>query len=190
LFEDQLACADMVVVSKTDQMVNGDIDTVLGGLSGQTRSGVHFLRSSADGLSAEVLLGLGIAAEDDIDSRHEVHHHHHDDDDDSEGGHEHEHGHDEFETFALTLPEIADANAFAENLADVIRSHDILRLKGFAAVAGKPMRLVVQAVGPRIETYFDRPFGPARRETRLVVIGEAGLDQAVIGAAIEAALAP
>jgi cobalamin biosynthesis protein CobW len=190
LFEDQLACADMVVLSKTDQMANGDIDTVLGGLSGQTRSGVHFLRSSADGLSAEVLLGLGIAAEDDIDSRHEVHHHHHDDDDDSEGGHEHEHGHDEFETFALTLPEIADANAFAENLADVIRSHDILRLKGFAAVAGKPMRLVVQAVGPRIETYFDRPFGPARRETRLVVIGEAGLDQAVIGAAIEAALAP
>jgi cobalamin biosynthesis protein CobW len=164
LFEDQLACADMVVLSKTDQMANGDIDTVLGGLSGQTRSGVHFLRSSADGLSAEVLLGLGIAAEDDIDSRHEVHHHHHDDDDDSEGGHEHEHGHDEFETFALTLPEIADANAFAENLADVIRSHDILRLKGFAAVAGKPMRLVV--------------------------IGEAGLDQAVIGAAIEAALAP
>jgi cobalamin biosynthesis protein CobW len=190
LFEDQLACADMVVVSKTDQMVNGDIDTVLGGLSGQTRSGVHFLRSGADGLSAEVLLGLGIAAEDDIDSRHEVHHHHHDDDDDSEGGHEHEHGHDEFETFALTIPEIADANAFAENLADVIRSHDILRLKGFAAVAGKPMRLVVQAAGPRIETYFDRPFGPARRETRLVVIGEAGLDQAVIGAAIEAALAP
>ena len=184
LFKDQLACADMVVVSKTDQMANGDIETVLGGLSGQTRSGVHFLRSGADGLSAEVLLGLGIAAEDDIDSRGEVHHHHHDDDDDED--HEHEHGHDEFETFALTLPEIADANAFAEKLADVIRSHDILRLKGFAAITGKPMRLVVQAVGPRIEAYFDRPFGTTPRETRLVVIGEAGLDRA----AIEMALAP
>jgi cobalamin biosynthesis protein CobW len=166
-------------------MVEGDIETVLSRLSDQTRSGVHFLRSSADGLSAEVLLGLGIAAEDDLDSRHEVHHHHHDDDDEGED-HEHEHGHDEFETFALTLGEITNANAFAEKLADVIRSHDILRLKGFAAVQGKRMRLVVQAVGPRIETYFDRPFGTAPRDTRLVVIGEAGLDRA----AIEKALTP
>jgi cobalamin biosynthesis protein CobW len=188
LFEDQLACADMVVVSKTDQMVNGDIDTVLGGLSGQTRSGVHFLRSGAEGLPAEILLGLGIAAEDDMDNRHEVHHHHHHDD--AEGDQEYEHGHDEFESFALTLPEITDANALVEKLAQVIRTHDILRLKGFAAVQSKPMRLVIQAVGPRIDTYFDRPFGREPRATRLVAIGEAGLDQSVIGAAITAALAP
>jgi len=180
LFEDQLACADMVVVSKTDQMVNGDIDTVLGGLSGQARNGVYFLRSGVEGLSAEILLGLGLAAEDDMENRHEVHHHHDDDDDEAE----HEHGHDEFETFAVTLAEITDANAFAERLARVIRTHDILRLKGFAAVQGKPMRLVIQAVGPRIETWFDRPFGPDPRATRLVVIGEAGLDRAAIEAAI------
>jgi G3E family GTPase len=128
-----------------------------------------------------------IAAEDDMDNRHEVHHHH--DDDGAEGDQEHEHGHDEFESFALTLPEITDANAFVEKLAQVIRTHDILRLKGFATVQGKPMRLVIQAVGPRIDTYFDRPFGREPRATRLVVIGEAGLDQSVIGAAITAALA-
>ena len=84
----------------------------------------------------------------------------------------------------MTLGEIADATAFSEKLAGAIRTHDILRLKGFAAVKGKRMRLVVQAVGPRIETYFDRPFGPGSRETRLVVIGEAGLDRAAIGAAL------
>ncbi len=72
-------------------------------------------------------------------------------------------------------------------MAEVIRAHDILRLKGFAAVAGKRMRLVVQAVGPRIETYFDRPFGPEARATRLVFIGEAGLDRAAIESAIGAA---
>ncbi len=66
----------------------------------------------------------------------------------------------------------------------MIRAHDILRLKGFAAVAGKPMRLVIQAVGPRVETYFDRPLGDSPRETRLVVIGEAGLDRAAIAAAL------
>jgi cobalamin biosynthesis protein CobW len=182
LFEDQLACADMVVVSKTDRMSGAEVDTLLGGLAGRARAGVHFVRSGTEGLAAEVLLGLGIGAEDDLDSRHEVHHHHHDDD----GDNEHEHGHDEFETFALTFGEIADTTAYARRLAEVIRTHGILRLKGFAAVAGKPMRLVVQAVGPRIETYFDRPFGAEVRATRLVVIGEAGLNRG----AIEAAIAP
>ena len=180
LFEDQLACADMVVVSKTDLMQRASIDGVFSQIEGQTRAGVRLLRSDADGLSGEVLLGLRFAAEDDMEGRREVHHHH-----DGEDG-EHEHGHDEFETFAVTLGEIADTTAFAERLTGVIRGHGILRLKGFAAVAGKPMRLVVQAVGPRIETWFDRPFGSDPRETRLVVIGEAGLDRA----AITAALAP
>jgi len=69
----------------------------------------------------------------------------------------------------------------------VIRTHDILRLKGFAAVAGKPMRLTLQAVGPRIDSYFDRPFaGGEARETRLVVIGQSGLDRAAIEAALSA----
>jgi len=187
LFEDQLACADMVVISKTDRMEGASVEDVLGQLSGQARPGVRFLRSDAAGLAPEVLLGLGIGAESDMERRGEVHHHHHDDDEDDDH-HDagHEHGHDEFETFALTLEEIADPAAYGERLAETIRAHDILRLKGFAAVAGKPMRLVVQAVGPRIETWYDRPFGHDPRATRLVVIGEAGLDRA----AIEAALRP
>ena len=94
---------------------------VLGRIEGRTRAGVRLVRSNADGLPAEVLLGLATAAEDDLESRREVHHHH----DDGGEDREHEHGHDEFETFALTLGEIADAAAFAERLAGVIRDHDI-----------------------------------------------------------------
>ncbi len=71
-------------------------------------------------------------------------------------------------------------------VADVIRTHDILRLKGFAAVSGKPMRLTLQAVGPRVDTYFDKPFDSDARITRLVVIGQAGLDQAAIAEALKA----
>ena len=185
LFEDQLACADMVVVSKTDAMEGDAVDKVLGTLGGQARDGVRLVRSSVEGLSPEVLLGLGIGAEDDLEARHEVHHHHHhDDEDDDHHDHEHEHGHDEFESFVVELGEVADANAFAERLADTIRAHNILRLKGFIAVDGKPMRMVVQAVGPRIETYFDRSFGTDPRATRLVVIGMHGLDRAAIETAI------
>ena len=184
LFEDQLACADMIVVSKTDRMAEDDANRLVGELGQGTRKGVTFVRSSAQGLAPDVLLGLGIGAEDDMAARHEIHHHHHDDDEDHD--HEHEHGHDEFESFHVALGEIPEANAFAERLADVIREHGILRLKGFAAIEGKPLRLVIQAVGPRIDTYFDRPFGTDPRETRLVVIGQAGLDQTAIIAAIGA----
>ena len=181
LFEDQLACADMVVLAKSDAMAAPAREAVAGDLAARVRPGVHVLRSTSEGLGPEVLLGLGLAAEDDMEARAEIHHHHHDDED-PDADH---HGHDEFESFAVTLPEIADAPAFAARLTEIIRGHDILRLKGFAAVAGKPMRLVVQAVGPRVETYYDRPL-TGTRETRLVVIGEAGLDRE----AIEAALAP
>jgi len=143
-------------------------------------------------LPVEVLLGQGIGAEADLDARHEVHHHHHHDDEHEheheheDHHHEHAHGHDEFESFVVELGEIDDANGFAEKVAQVIRAHDILRLKGFAAIAGKPMRLAMQAVGPRVDTYFDRPFDEGRRTTRLVVIGQAGLDRAAIDAALRA----
>ena len=189
LFEDQLTCADMVVVNKSDLLEGGEADAIVSDLTAGTRDGVRIVQARMGALPVEVLLGMGSAAEDDTEARHEIHHHHHhddDEDDDHDHDHDHDHGHDEFETFVVTRGEIADPAAFAEQVAGVIRSHDILRLKGFAAVSGKPMRLTLQAVGPRVDSYFDRPFGQAPRETRLVVIGQAGLDRAAIEAALAA----
>ncbi len=183
LFEDQIACADMIVVNKSDLLQRAEADRLVAGLRAESRAGVQVVRTSMGALPGEVVLGRRSAAESDLDARHEVHHHHHAAGD---GGPEvHDHDHDEFESFVITRPEIEDANAFAARIADVVRRYDILRLKGFAAVAGKPMRLAIQAVGPRIDSYFDRPFGGSEaRETRLVVIGEAGLDRAAIVAAL------
>ncbi len=190
LFEDQIACADMIVVNKTDLLQDREAAILAARLAADSRAGVQVVRTSMGALPVDVLLGRGQAAEADIAARHEVHHHHHDDDADGAGGGDHrddahEHGHDEFESFVVSGPEIADPKAFAELVADTIRAHDILRLKGFAAVRARPMRLTIQAVGPRIETYFDRPLGAHEpRETRLVVIGQAGLDRAAIEAAL------
>lgn len=186
LFEDQIACADMIVVNKTDLLTAEEGAALIAKLKSDSRSGVQVVSTSMGALPVDVLLGQGIGAESDLSARHEIHHHHHHHDDDEDGhDHEHDHGHDEFQSFVVTRPEITDANAFAMQVADVIRSHNILRLKGFAAVTGKPMRLTLQAVGPRVDTYFDGPLtGP--RETRLVVIGETGLDQAAITAALMA----
>ena len=188
LFEDQIACADMIVVNKTDLLDAAEADALVATLRGDSRGGVQVIKTSMGALPVEVLLGQNIGAEGDLDARHEVHHHHHhedDEDDHHEDDHHHDHDHDEFESFVLTRPEITDATTFAAHVADVIRAHDILRLKGFAAITGKPMRLTLQAVGPRVDTYFDRPFAAGEpRETKLVVIGQAGMDRAAIEAAL------
>ena len=123
----------------------------------------------------------------DVASRHEVHHHHdHDDRTQVDEDDHHKHDHDAFESFVVNLGEVADTKVFADQVSQIISTHDILRLKGFAAVVGKPMRLTLQAVGPRVETYFDQPFDMAPRITRLVVIGQTGLDRPEIEAALNA----
>lgn len=188
LFEDQVACADMLVVNKTDLLSPTEADALASRLKSEARSGVQVVRATQGALPVDVLLGQGIGAENDLAARGEVHHHHHDDDhahDHDDHHHHHDHDHDAFASFVVTLPEIADPEAFAAHVARVIADHDILRLKGFAAVAGKPMRLTLQAVGPRIETYFDRPLDPAEtREARLVVIGQSDMDRSAIEAAL------
>ena len=186
LFEDQVACADMIVVNKADLLDAAQADALVASLRSSARDGVQVVKTSMGKLPVDVLLGQGIGAEADLASRHELHHHHHDDDE--HGHHHHEHDHDAFESFVVNLGEISDAKQFADQTSDIIRAHDILRLKGFAAVAGKPMRLTLQAVGPRVDTYFDQPFDTAPRVTRLVVIGQAGMDRMAIEAALYACI--
>jgi cobalamin biosynthesis protein CobW len=186
LFEDQVACADMIVVNKADLLDAAQADALVASLRSSARDGVQVVKTSMGKLPVDVLLGQGIGAEADLASRHELHHHHHDDDE--HGHHHHEHDHDAFESFVVNLGEISDAKQFADQTSDIIRAHDILRLKGFAAVAEKPMRLTLQAVGPRVNTYFDQPFGTAPRVTRLVVIGQAGMDRMAIEAALHACI--
>lgn len=189
LFEDQIAAADMIVINKSDLLEPAEVEALLARLKSESRIGVQVVKASMGALPVDVLLGQGIGAESDLESRHEIHHHHHhhhdDEGDHHDHDHEHEHGHDEFESFIVIRGEVSDAPSFKAQVADVIRAHNILRLKGFVAIENKPMRMTLQAVGPRVDSYFDQPFaGP--RETKLVVIGEAGLDQEAITKALQA----
>jgi len=108
LFEDQIACADMIVVNKADLLSDHETDTLTRKLKTESRDGVQVVKAAMGALPIDVLLGQGIGAEADLDARHEVHHHHH------------HHADDDHH-----------------------------------------LRQTLQAVGPRVDTYFDQPFGDA-----------------------------
>jgi len=163
LFEDQIACADMIVVNKSDLL--GDEGASLSAdLAGEARDGVQVLRASHGKIPVDVLLGQAKASEGDMAAHHD-------------------HDHDDFQTFVASVKDAADKDAYLAHVAELMKTHGILRLKGFVGIAGKPMRLVIQAVGPRVDGYFDK-WPDARREGQLVVIGQTGLDEAAITKAL------
>lgn len=173
LFEEQLGCADMVVLNKTDLVDAATLAHVETLVEAETPPGVKIVRADHGAVDIAALLGITAAAEDDLDSRKS-----HIDDGE-------EHDHDDFDSFVASGGEVADLDALLAKLAEVIAAHDVLRIKGMVAVAGKPSRLVMQAVGPRIQHFYDRAWLPQEpRRTGLVVIGQKGLDRAGIEAAL------
>ena len=182
LYEDQIACADMIIINKADLLTSEETAELTQTLKENSRTGVQVIKSTNGALPIDVLLGQGVAAESDMKSRHELHHHH---EHDENGDHVHyEHDHDDFESFVFSFGEIVHEELFIDKIMSSIKEHDILRLKGFIAVKDKPMRMTIQAVGPRIDTYYDQPFGTDLRATKLVVIGQSGLDQNAIKTAL------
>ena len=83
----------------------------------------------------------------------------------------------------IDLPEIVDVEALVASIKGLAREQNVLRAKGYIAVEGKPMRLLVQSVGERVRHQFDMPWGMRPRQSKLVVIGEHGdIDEAAIRA--------
>ena len=186
LFEDQLHAADMVLLNKVDALSEADAAQLMAELKEKLRSGVHVVATSHGNVGVDVLLGLDAGAEDDLDVRHAHHDHHHDHDHDHDDDHHHDgHDHDAFESFIVDVPTQSDPADLEAQLVELVGQHGILRIKGFVEVSGKPARHVVQGVGVRFTRYYDRPWADGEdRQGRLVVIGQAGLDQAAIASAL------
>jgi len=176
VFDDQVNCADLVIVNKTDQMSTDSLERIAKGLRTKIRPSVKLIETSHAAIDADVLLGLAAAAENDLEARPA----HHDGSDD--------HEHDDFDTFVVELPEIANPDVLTDRIEKLFTRHSVLRLKGFAAIEGRDMRLLIQGVGTRLNSYFDRDWRPEEwRRTRLVVIGLHGLDRAGIESILEGA---
>ena len=104
LYEDQIACADMIIINKADLLTSEETVELTQTLKENSRTGVQVIKSTNGALPIDVLLGQGVAAESDMKSRHELHHHH---EHDENGDHvHHEHDHDDFESFVFSFGEI------------------------------------------------------------------------------------
>ncbi len=176
VFEDQLSCADLVVLNKVDLLDERRLARVREVVRAGLNPAVKVVATEHAAIDPGVLLGLDAAVEDDIASRPS----HHDD----VGG---DHDHDDFESFIVEFGPVVGTEALQRRVGAVVETHGVLRIKGFVEVVGKRMRRVVQAVGTRVDAYYDRPWGDGEaRRSRLVVIGEKGLDRAAVAAALEA----
>jgi cobalamin biosynthesis protein CobW len=175
VFEDQVLCADLIVLNKSDLLEAAALARVTAEIEAILTRGTKILAAIEGRIDPAILLGLDASAEDDLAGRPSHH--------DGEAGHDH----DDFESFVLDVPPVADPAVLVDRLAGMARRHDVLRLKGFLAIREKPMRLLVQGVGGRLRHHYDRAWAPGEaRRGRLVVIGRKGLDRAAIAADVAA----
>ena len=161
VFEDQISCADIILLTKPDLAGADGITRAKKMIAAVAPRALPVVEVAEGVVDVRVILGLEAAAEDDIDARPS----HHDE--------AHDHDHDDFESVVIDLPEQSDPADLVARIERLAREKNILRVKGYGAVTGKPMRLLVQAVGARVRHQFDRPWGAGEaRQGRLVVIGE------------------
>ena len=174
VYLDQVQCADLVVLNKADLLDAATLARVRQAVAAVLPRPAGLIAATEGRVDLAVLLGLDAAAEDDLAGRPSCH-------DAEDGAHEH----DDFDSFVVPLRETDAPDALVARLQSVAAAHDVLRMKGFASVRGRPMRLAIQGVGARFSQSYDRAWATDEsRQGHLVVIGQAGLDRAAITAAI------
>ncbi len=172
LFEDQIICADLIVINKIDLISDEDLKKIKAQLQKHIRKGVKMIEAAKGEIDIDVLLGLNLNVQDNYEGRQSHHEKYH------QNQQHHEHNHDDFISFSLQLPPSENKQELLGKIETIIKNHDILRLKGFAALKDNPSRLIVQAVGTRINAYFDRAWQRGeKQQTSLVIIGQKGLNE-------------
>lgn len=160
VFEDQISCADIILLTKPDLAGPEGVAKAKAIIAAQTPRSIPVVEVAEGVVDPRVILGLEAAAEDDMDAR-PSHHDGHDD-----------HEHDDFESIVVDIPDVTDPLDLVARIEELAKTQNILRVKGYAVVSGKPMRLLVQAVGARVRHQYDQPWGDRPRQGRLVVIAE------------------
>ncbi|AWB47979.1 cobalamin biosynthesis protein CobW [Gemmobacter aquarius] len=175
VFEDQIFCADIVLLSKADLAGEAGVAAARAVIEAEAPRRMPIIAMTDGVIDPRVILGLNAKAEDDLAARPS----HHDGADD--------HEHEDFDSVVIDLPEVDDPEVLVAAITRLAREQGILRVKGYVAVTGKPMRMLVQAVGERVRHQYDRPWGASPRKGQLVVIAEHDdIDEAAIRAVLGA----
>ncbi|SEG80496.1 cobalamin biosynthesis protein CobW [Bosea lathyri] len=174
VFEDQILCADLILLNKSDLIDEAGKARVKAEIAEHLPKAIKIVETAHGKVEPALIIGLSAAAESDLAARPSHH------------GEGEDHDHDDFDSVALALPAGLSPEELSVRVAKAAEANGVLRLKGFASVPGKPMRLVVQGVGRRVSHHFDRAWGADEpRDGRLTVIGLKGFD----AKAVETALA-
>ena len=161
VFEDQVACADLILLTKADLANEADKAKAKQIIANNTPRQLPIIEVVEGQIDPRLILGLEAAAENDIEQRPS----HHD------GAPEHDH--EDFDSAIFNIAEFDTPETLVQKIEILAREHHILRVKGYAAISGKPMRLLVQAVGSRVRSQFDKMWQPDEvRNGQLVVIAE------------------
>jgi len=173
LFEDQLACADLVLLTKVDRVSSSTRAKVEEWLKKELPSRVKIIACQGGKVNSDVLLGFNAAVEDNLESRPSHH--------DTEEEHDHD---DDINSVYFVAQQEFEPQNLVKKLQELVAKEEIYRIKGFVAVPEKPMRMVLQGVGDRIEYFYDRAWKKTEtRETKLIFIGRE-LDQEKIEAVL------
>ncbi len=119
VFADQLACADLVVLNKTDRVADDAARIsreIASAIASRRAPAAHAVPSHR---LPKILLGLGAGRRGR--SRRAPSHH------DTEDGHDH----DDFESFSVAIGPGSELSALTRRLGETIVQHNILCVKGF-----------------------------------------------------------
>ncbi|SBO42311.1 cobalamin biosynthesis protein CobW [Cyanobium sp. NIES-981] len=141
LFAEQLECADLVLVSRADGLDAAGLERVRRRVEALVRPGTPIVPMERGRIDPALVLGL----------------HGRDDDHLLEAGepHDHDHSHVAMDAVALRLMGVWSRPQVEAAVAQLCRESGLVRVKGRLLLPGKARPLMIQAVGPRLESWFE-----------------------------------
>jgi len=173
----QLHSADLVLVSRADKISTAELTAVQERIHSHLRPGVPVVPSHRGMVPPDLLLGLGCEAEDDLGRIN----HHHDD-------HDGEHHHAPVRSTVVQMEGAWNRQDLEALLRQQLTAMGLLRAKGYATIAGKALPLLIQAVGPRLESWYQA--SPRHGGGLTLVLIGFGVDSSPLEAALEAIRLP
>ena len=170
LFEEQLEAADLVLVSRADRLTAAALEAVQERLQPLLRQGARVLPMARGDLDPRVILDgelQGPSRTQDHDNEHD--HDHHD------------HAHVAMASLVVHRRGPWERAALEDRLRGLLASEPVIRLKGRLRQADRPLLLQIQAVGTRLECWYE---GKAPEEVAGTPSPE-GLELVVLGAAAD-----